>query len=104
MSRRTPKPRYEAAVYQDDPDAIATVSVFDPDRNSTIPVEIGFYYHEKTVGKIYLLGDVRSRQLLSEADAIDLVRFTKSRPSDAAPKQDVKPAASYRPVAGPTRQ
>ncbi len=104
MRRETPKPSYEAAVYQDDPDAIATVSVFDPDRNATLPVEIGYYYHDKSVGKIYLLGDVRSRQLLSEASAIDLVRFTKSRPSNAAPKQDAKPAASYRPVAGPNRR
>lgn len=103
MSRKPPKPSYEAAVYQDDPDAIATVSVFDPDRNAVVPVEIGYYYHDKSVGSIYLLGDVRSRQLLAEANSIDLVRFTKSRPSKSAAKQKVKQAPSYRPVTGPVR-
>ncbi|MEM8864190.1 MAG: hypothetical protein AAGF31_01435 [Planctomycetota bacterium] len=103
MSSRTPKPSYEAAVYQDDPDAIATVSVFDPDRNAVIPVEIGYYYHDKSVGTIHLLSDVRSRQLLSEASSIDLVRFTKSRPTTGGPKQEIKQAPSYRPTAGPNR-
>lgn len=103
MSRKKPKPRYEAAVYQDDPDAIATVRVFDPDRDSVIPVEIGYYYHGKSGSTIYLLNDVRSKQLLSEATSIDLVRFTKTRPTNQAPKLDIKPAGTYRPTLGPSR-
>ncbi|QDS97037.1 hypothetical protein [Adhaeretor mobilis] len=98
MSPKPRKPSYEAAVYQDDPDAIATVSVFDPDRNAVVPVEIGYYYHDKSVGSIYLLADVRSKQLLAEATSIDLVRFTKSRPSKISPNKDAKPAQSYRPT------
>ncbi len=103
MKRKQTISKYEAAVYQDDPDAIATVSVFDPNRNKVIPVEIGFYYHGKSQSTIYLLNDVRSKQLLSEATSIDLVRFTKSRPSNTKPKRDAKPAQSYRPDLGPSR-
>ena len=61
MKRRPMQPRYEAAVYQDDPDAIATVNVFDPERDAVIPVEIGYYYHGKSGSTIYLLSDVRSK-------------------------------------------
>jgi hypothetical protein len=103
MKRRPTPPRYEAAVYQDDPDAIATVNVFDPDRNAEIPVEIGYYYHGTSGSTIYLLSDVRSKQLLSEANSIELVRFARSRPSATTPKRDAKPAASYRPRTGPSQ-
>jgi hypothetical protein len=103
MKRRPMQPRYEAAVYQDDPDAIATVNVFDPDRNAVIPAEIGYYYHGKSSSTIYLLTDIRSKQLLSEANSIELVRFAKSRPSATAPKRDAKPAASYRQRTGPSQ-
>lgn len=103
MRRKAAKPRYEAAVYQDDPDAIATVSVFDPDRDSVIPVEIGYYYHGKSGSTIHLLNDVRSKQLLSEATSIDLVRFTKTRPTNQAQKLNIKSAGTYRPTLGPSR-
>lgn len=97
MRRKQPSSKCEATVYQDDPDAIAIV--FDPDRNEVIPVEIGFYYHCKTGSTIYLLNDARSKQLLSEAQCIDLVRFSKSLPS----KTTTKPKAKQRPVTAPSR-
>jgi len=101
--RKKQSTKYQAAVYQDDPDAIATVNVFDPDQNAVIPVEIGYYYHGKTGSTILLLNDARSKQLLSEASEIDLVRFSRSRPSKRGKKPSPKPAASYRPVSQPGR-
>ena len=103
MRKKRTSTKYEAAVYQEDPDAIATVHVFDPDQNKLIPVEVGYYYHGKSGSTIYLQNDPRTKQMLWEASEVHLTRFTRTRPTSTKPERNPKPAASYRPIAGPTR-
>lgn len=94
--------KYEAPVAKDEPDALATVSVFDPDLDTTISVEIGFYFHERTAGTIILLDDVGNKDLLENASEIILKKLIKSRPTDQQPGRKFKPANSYR-LAAPRR-
>ncbi|MAT70106.1 MAG: hypothetical protein CMJ58_11365 [Planctomycetaceae bacterium] len=103
MKRKQTRENYEPAVYHDDPDAIATVNVFDAERDEVIPVEVGYYYHGKSGSTLFLLGDPRSKQLLWEASQIQLTRFSRSKPSAKHPQRTAQPAASYRPVASPVR-
>lgn len=103
MKRKQNSTKYEPAIYQDDPDAIATVQVFDPDQGAVIPVEIGYYYHGKTGSTIFLLNDPRTKQMLWESNEIQLTKFSRSRPTSHKPDRQPMPVASYRPVAGPSR-
>lgn len=90
MKAQRTSSRFEPAIYQDSPDAIAVVHVHDHGRDNLIEVPIGEYFHDKHTSKIILRQDERSRQMLAEAKEILLKSNRKRRASATAKKKQFK--------------
>lgn len=81
MSPQRVSRRFDPAIYEDPPDAIAVVNVFDHGRDTIVEVPIGEYFHDSEASKIILNKDERAKQMLSEAKEILLKSNGKKRPA-----------------------